>query len=208
MAIANIKLGKQEENLTDVNIRKVIALIEPADVNTKPITKKLACEILCISYNVKRLDTIITKFKDAEEFRNKKIKENKGKPASQEDISYTIKEYMTGTPVAQIAKALFRSAQFVNNILNKNDVPRKPRTQDYFKPELIPDTACRSTFEVGERVYSSRYDSLAVIKSLAQTNPENVYSIYLLDERWNMYAYQPASELASLEHITKLGIKL
>lgn len=204
----NIKLSKQEENLTDANIKKVIALLYPE--TGKSITKTLACQILCISYNVSRLDKIITKFKESEEFRERKSKENRGKPATKDEIDYTIKEYMHGTPVSQISKSLFRGPQFINSILDSHDVPRKPRVQDYFRPELIPDNTVRSEFAIGEKVYSARYDSLALIKALFPQKPgqEKVYSIHLLDEKWNMFAYQPASELASLEPLSAMGIKL
>lgn len=205
---ANIKLSKQEENLTESNIKRVIGLLYPE--TGKGITKTLACQHLCISYNVSRLDKIITKFKEQEEFRARKNKENRGKPATKEEVDYTIKEYMHGTPIAQISKDLFRGTQFINAILDSHDVPRKPRVQDYFRPELIPDSAIRKEFAIGEKVYSARYDSLALIKNLFpnKSNGENVYSVHLLDEKWNMFAYQPASELASLELLAKIGIKL
>ncbi len=204
----NIKLSKQEENLSDANMKKVIGLLFPE--TGKAITKTLACQILCISYNVSRLDKLITKFKEQEEFRDRKNKENRGKPATRDEIDYTIKEYMHGVPVSQISKNLFRGPQFINNILDSHDVPRKPRVQDYFRPELIPDNAVRTEFAIGEKVYSARYDSLALIKALFPQKPggEKVYSIHLLDEKWQMFAYQPASELASIEPLTKLGIKL
>jgi hypothetical protein len=35
-----------------------------------------------------------------------------------------------------------------------------------------------------------------------------IYRIWLLSERWLQSAYQPASELASLEHLRELGVKL
>lgn len=204
----NIKLGKQEENLTDANIKKVISMLEPE--TGKPITKTLACQILCISYNISRLDKIITKYKEAVAFRERKNKENRGKPPSQDEIHYTIKEYMHGTPISQISNSLFRGPQFIKSILESHDVPVKPRVQDYFRPELVPESAMRTEFAIGEKVYSARYDSLAQIKMLfpKKSNGENVYSILLLDEKWNMFAYQPASELASLDSITELGIKL
>jgi hypothetical protein len=204
----NIKLSKQEENLTDANVKKVISLLEPT--SGKAITKTLACQILCISYNVSRLDKIITKYKEAVAFRERKNKENRGKPATKDEIDYTIKEYMHGSPISKISRELFRSPQFLHIILESHDIPVKPRVQDYFRPELVPESAMRTEFAIGEKVYSARYDSLAQIKMLfpKQSNGENVYSIHLLDEKWNMFAYQPASELASLEAITKLGIKL
>ncbi len=201
----SIKIGKAEENLSEANIQKVIGLLE----GEKPITKKLACELLCISYNTTRLGTIIEKHKAAVEFRAKKRAEKRGTPATPDEITYAIKEYLSGATVSSICESLFRSPQFVHSIMEQYGVPRRPATQDYFKPELIPESAVRTEFKDLEKVYSTRYDSLARIDRLVQVvRGENVYAITLLDEKWRMNAYQPASELASLEHITKLGIKL
>lgn len=204
---SNIKLSKQEENLSDTNIKKVIAGLEPE--TGKPITKTLACQILCISYNVKRLDSIVTKFKDQLLYRETQMKAKRGTPATKDDIEYIIKQYMRGESVAQIAKDLYRGTQLVNSVLESNEVPKRPRQQDYFRPELIPDSSIRKEFEIGEKVYSARYDSLAVIKGvLADAQGEKVYSIYLVDDAWQMWAYQPASELASLDNLKKIGINL
>jgi hypothetical protein len=75
----------------------------------------------------------------------------------------------------------------------------------YFLPQLIPEEAIRTNFKVGEKVYSVRYDSLAVIKS--EFKP-GVYLIYLLSEKQQQFAYQPAEELASLEHLRGLGVNV
>lgn len=204
---SQIRMSKQEENLTDTNIKKVLLLLEPEE--GKPITKTLACQILCISYNVKRLDSILTRFKEQLEFRDRQMKANRGKPATPDEVSYIVRQYMRGDPVAQISKELFRGTQFVNAILELHDVPVKPRVQDYFRPELVPESASRKEFAIGERVYSARYDTLAIIKSETKMIAgDKVYSIYLSDDKWQMWAYQPASELASLDCITKLGIIL
>ncbi len=207
MATNTIKLKAQEENLSDANIKKVIGLLEPE--TGKPITKTLACQILCISYNVKRLDMLINKFKEQQEFRTKKLAENRGKPLSPEDRCYIIKEYLAGESMASIAKSLFRGTSIVVNTLEDNNVPIKPRTQDYFKPELIPDALVRKDFSVGEIVYSARYDSLAKIHwETKSVDGDKVYNVFLTDEKWQMHAYQPASELASLQNLRDIGIKI
>lgn len=202
----SIKIGKAEENLSEANMDKVIKLLEAE----KPITKKLACELLCIAYNTKRLGELIEKHKRMVENREAKRAEKRGTAATDEEVSYTISEYLAGTPVSTIAERQYRSTVFVNNIIAKYEVPLKPKAQDYFRPELIPETAMRTEFNIGEKVYSARYDSIARIESMFQISKEgeNVYRILLLDEKWMQSAYQPASELASLEHLTKLGIKL
>lgn len=198
-----IKVKPATENLTEANLEKVIKLLE----QEKPITKKAACEILGIAYNTTRLGTLIEKHKNIVEHRAKRRKEKLGKPADPDEIQYVIKEYLNGASISAISQDLYRGATFIYNILEANAVPVRQRTQNYFKPELIPEPATRSEFALGEKVWSARYDSMARVDALVEEKSEKVYRIYLLDEKWKMNAYQPASELASLEHLTKLGIK-
>ena len=112
---------------------------------------------------------------------------------------------MEGDTVDSISKTLFRGATFINSILQRYAVPIRQRAHSYFRPELIPDAACRSEFQLNEKVYSARYDSLARID---KEFSKGVYRIYLLSDRWLEYAYQPAEELASLEHLRKEGINI
>jgi hypothetical protein len=208
MATKNIKLKPQEEDLSDINIKKVIALMEPKD-GSKPITKTLACQILRISYNTKRLDTIISSFKEKLEMRTRRMAENRGKPATKDDVSYVIREYLASGNVSEIARSLFRGVTFVNNILEEYSVPIKPKTSDYFKPEMIPEALVATEFAIGEKVYSARYDSLAQIKwESSKVNGERVYNIFLLDEKWMQHAYQPASELAKLDKLREAGVSI
>ena len=62
----------------------------------------------------------------------------------------------------------------------------------------------RDEFKVGVKVYSMRYDSLARIDGEFK---KGVYRVFLLSEKQNQFAYQPAEELASLEHLEKLGVR-
>jgi hypothetical protein len=200
-------MSKIEEKLDDANLERVIGLLEPAE-GVKPITKKLACELLNIAYNTTRLGTILTKYKDKKAHEKAKRAANRGKPASDEDVKYVIKEYINGEPVSKVADSLFRSPGFVLRILEEYNVPIRSAGHDYFKPILIPEEAMRSAFTVGEVVYSARYDSTARIEGTFPGKDGSIsYRIWLLREKWLQSAYQPAEELASLEHLTKLGIK-
>lgn len=196
-----------DDKLTDANIERIIALLEPKE--GKPGTKKDACQILGIAYNTTRLATIIDSYKA------KKVKEAerraalRGKPATQDEINYVIQEYLEGNTVDSISKSLYRSAGFVSQLLEKYDVPKRASSQDYFRPELIPEGAMRVKFNVGEVVYSARYDSIARIDA-EQSDPRYgwVYRIWLLADKWKQSAYQEACELASLEHLRTLGVKI
>jgi len=208
--MARKRSALEEEKMTDANILRVIGLLEPKEEGKQPITKKAACEILGMAYNTTRLATIIQQFKDKRERDSQRRAEKRGKPATQDEIQYIISEYLNGETVDSITKSTYRSPQFVKNILDANAVPIRKTSPDYFHPELIPEGAMRERFKVGEVVYSARYDSTARIEAERENHPVHgwVYAIYLLSERWLQYAYQPASELASLEHIRELGVRI
>ena len=197
----------EDERLDDASMDRVIALLEPEE--GKPCTKKEACQILGIAYNVTRLASLIEKYKAGKARDAARRAALRGKPATKDEICFVIQEYLEGNTVDAISKAIFRGAAFVNTILEGHNVPLRARAHDYFKPELIPEGACRDRFTVGERVYSARYDSLAVI----ETEKHDVrygwtYRIWLLSDRWLQFAHQPACELASLEHLRELGVKI
>ena len=196
-----------EDKLTDTNIERVIALLEPKE--GKPGTKKDACQILGIAYNTTRLATIIQSYKDKKAKDAERRSALRGKPATADEINFVIQEYLEGNTVDSISKSLYRSAGFVSQLLEKYDVPKRASSQDYFRPELIPEGAMRTRFAVGEIVYSARYDSIARIDT-EQTDPRYgwIYRIWLLADKWKQSAYQEAHELASLEHLRTLGVKI
>ena len=53
--------AKSYEDLSDVNIKRVLAALEDG------ATKKVACEMLRISYNTTRLNNILTEFQEEQE---------------------------------------------------------------------------------------------------------------------------------------------
>ena len=200
--------AKEDERLDPSNLEKVIALLEPEDTSVKPITKKEACAILNISYNTTRLATLIEKYKEKKAKDAERRAEKRGKPPSAAEIQYVIAAYLEGTAVANIANAIYRGPAFVNRILEINNVPVRASSLNYFQPELIPEGAMRERFKVGQIVYSARYDSTAKIHTEVFQHGNWVYRIWLLSDKWQQFAYQEAAELASLEHIEALGIKL
>ena len=198
----------EEEKMTDANIQRVIDLLEPEE--GAPITKKLACELLGMAYNTTRLGTILQAFKDRKALEKKRRAERRGKPATNEEVTYSISEYLGGEPIDSISKAIYRSQQFVKSILEKHSVTIRAPSHDYFNPELIPDGAVRERFRVGEVVYSTRYDSLAWVDAEIKHDPVHgwTYRCWLPSEKWKQFCYQPASELASLEHLREIGVKI
>lgn len=191
------------EQVTDTNIEKVIALLKAE----KPITKKAACEILGITYNTSRLDTIIRTYQEKREYEREQRAKKRYTPPTEDEINLVVTSSLEGTPKSKIAAQLYRSEQFVTNILNKVQCPKRMPSHDYWHTELIPEAAIRDRFEVGERVWATRYNSMAIIKSEVPSQP-GVYRIWLDAEEWQQFAYQPAYELASLEHLKQQGINI
>jgi hypothetical protein len=199
----------EEELMTGTNIAKVIKLLEPVEEGKKPITKKDACAILGMAYNTTRLGTIIDEYKQKQIRISERKSQLRGKPATQEEKVYIISEYLSGETVDAISKMTYRSSRFIKDILEGNSVPIRVPGSSYFNPELIPDGAVRDRFKIGEVVYSSRYDSVARIDAEQNTAKHGfVYRIWLLAERWQQNAYQEATELASLEHLRQMGVRI
>lgn len=187
-----------DENLTDTAFERVISLLAAE----KPITKKVACEMLRISYNTARLDKLLQTYKDKKDIDAKRRAEKRGTPATKQEITYIIGEYLEGTTIDSICKSLYRGPTFVKNVVEELGLPERSPGHSYFRPELIPDKSVKDRFGLGEKVYSARYASLARIDS-ESINKEGipVYRIYLLHDNQKQYAYQPVYELASLEHL-------
>lgn len=203
------KTQKEIDRMTPQNIERVIDLLDPKLEGAKPISKKDACQILGMSYNTSRLQQILDDYKQKKQ-RERELREQKrGKPADTQEIQYIIREYLTGVSIDQISRGTYRSSPFVKAILEKYQVPLRGTSHDYFRPELIPDGAVRSKFKLGEVVYSARYDSLCRIDHEQFTEKYGwIYRVWLLADKWQEYAYQENYELASLEHLRELGIKI
>jgi hypothetical protein len=203
------KSASEEELMTAANISKVIRFLEPTEEGVKPITKKDACAMLGMSYNTTRLGTIIEDFKKTQARNAERRAALRGKPASKEDVIYIISEYLNGETVDAISKMTYRSPAFIKNILEANAVPIRVPGHSYFNPELVPEGAVRDRFKVGEIVYSARYDSLARIDMETKTEKYGyIYRVWLLAEKWLQSANQEAYELASLEHLRELGVRI
>ena len=201
--------ASEEELMTDANISRVIRLLEPSEEGKKPITKKDACQMLGMSYNTTRLGTIIEEYKQKQVRTAQRKSQLRGKPATQEEKVYIISEYLNGETVDAISKMTYRSSKFIKDVLEGNSVPIRVPGSSYFDPQLIPDGAVRDRFKIGEVVYSSRYDSIARIDAEQKSDKYGfVYRIWLLSDRWLQSAYQEVSELASLEHLRELGVKI
>ena len=200
----------EEELMTDANIAKVIRLLEPTEEGAKPITKKDACQILGMAYNTTRLGTIIEQFKTKQKRTAERKAQLRGKPVTLDEVKFIISEYLEGEPIDSISKSTYRSAAIIKSVLERYSVPIRVAGHSYFDPQLIPDGAVRERFKIGEVVYSARYDSTARIEMEQKDSRHGgwIYRVWLLSDKWLQSAYQPAYELASLEHLREIGVKV
>lgn len=189
-----------EENINDASLERCIKTLEDKG------TKKTCCQILNISYNVSRLDKLIETYKEKKIKDAERRAEKRGKPATKDEISFLIKEYLEGATIDSIGKSLFRGTTFVNRILDDYAVPKRQVSTNYFKPELIPENAVREKFEIGERVWSARYNSIAIINGELVQNGQNIYRCWLAHESQQQFCYQPWWELGSLQKLRDEGI--
>ena len=137
---------KSYEKLDDNNIQRVIDALE----DKSPITKKEACEMLNISYNTTRLGKIINDYEDTKRHRKRMMDKNKGKRATTADLKEMIMGYLTGSPISNIAKRMYRSPAFVKGNLDRIGVPTKVAEGEQFVP---PDECVKYEFEEGEWVW-------------------------------------------------------
>tara|TARA_R100001463_G_scaffold92303_1_gene147054 strand:+ start:135 stop:845 length:711 start_codon:yes stop_codon:yes gene_type:complete len=149
--------AKSYEDLSDVNIKRVLAALEDG------ATKKVACEMLRISYNTTRLNNILTEFQEEQDRIADRKARNKGKPAQQHEIQRAITDYIEGDNITDIAKNLYRSAAFVKGIIDRVGVPRRPVGDEKASEVLLPDACLKEEFHEGEIAWSSRYHMPCII---------------------------------------------
>jgi len=202
------KTELEEERMTDSNLSRVIRLLEPEE-GKKPITKKDACQMLGMAYNTTRLATILEQFKERQRRTAEQRAKLRGKAVTKDEKIFIIQEYLTGSTIDAITKSTYRGVTIVKQVLDEYSVPLRIPGQNYFNPQLIPDGAVRDKFEVGEVVWSARYGSLAKIYS-EKLDPKHghIYHMWLMDDKWRQYCWQPCYELASLQQIRELGVQV
>jgi len=202
------KTELEEERMTDSNLSRVIRLLEPEE-GKKPITKKDACQMLGMAYNTTRLATILEQFKERQRRTAEQRAKLRGKAVTKDEKIFIIQEYLTGSTIDAITKSTYRGVTIVKQVLDEYSVPLRIPGQNYFNPQLIPDGAARDKFEVGEVVWSARYGSLAKIYS-EKLDPKHghIYHMWLMDDKWRQYCWQPYYELASLQQIRELGVQV
>lgn len=187
------------EKLDDATISRVVQLLE----QDQPITKKAACEMLNISYNTARLAKIIQEYKDKIAYQERRFKENRGKPFNDLEAKDLIVGYLSGESIASLARSNYRTTHSVKVFLQKHNLPLRSSDATYQRPDLMPDEMVADSFDVGELVWSSRYNAVAEIR---KQYSDDVYSIWVFGKH-NEFAYQPVWELGKLDILKKLSLR-
>ena len=220
---------RSHEKLSDSNIKHVMQLLDAES----PITKKEACSILNISYNTTRLKTIIEEYVENKEYREKRKAANRGKPASNGEITSIIESFISGTPISDISRFMYRSPAFIKNIVERVGVPRKRTKEERgggYTPFYLPEECVSESFEVGETVWAAQYDQAAIIQKEETTidyeakygaKCYNIYVFELIEWSSDMlvsgwigermggfYSTQIAYDLGSLKHLEAYGVNL
>ena len=218
---------KSYENLTDVNIERVIALLNPTSSTVKAITKKEGCEILNIAYNTARLTKVLADYEERKTYELRRKSINKGKAATAGEIKEAITFYLQGDTVSDISKGMYRSASFVKAILERIGVPQRPasaedRAQNAYLPEscvaeefvekeIVWSAAHHAPAEIKARLDDSKYIALYGVPCYQIYIPEKVdssESLYSNTEVGGFNAYSPAYDLGKLEHLQEYGVDL
>jgi hypothetical protein len=222
MAVKGRVKAKEHENLTEVNIKRVIELLSAE----KPITKKEACEILNISYNTSRLTKIIETYKQEQEDQQRKRAANRGKPPASHEIQAIIEGYLEGNSVTDIGKRIYRPASFVKEVVDMVGVPQRVVGADYRNPVIIPEQCAREEFERGQIVWHARRHCMAIVleqKHNVSDKTNNYYQVFVIEPLEEIpaphYSFFPknleyggffdgayAYDLGSLDHLKQYGV--
>lgn len=214
--------AKEHENLSEENVKKVIELLAAE----KPISKKEACQILNISYNTTRLNKIIEEYKEQVELLARRRAENRGKPATPYEVQAIIEGYLNGDSLSSIAKTIFRSSNFVKEVIDKVGVPQKVVGSDYRTPGIIPEQCVRDTFDKGQIVWHAKRHCMAIVREQQHNvsdKSNKYYQVYVIEPLEEIpgphYSYFPKSleyggffdgayayDLGSLDHLKEYGV--
>lgn len=178
----------QKQEIKESDIRIVIWMLKAGK------TKKACCEQLGISYNTKRLETIIEDFKNKEQ-RIAELKKNRAKtPFTHEEKVSIVQDYNSGESQSKIAERYYTSATRVKNILIEMNTPIRARSKkgEATVSHVIQDLDV--IFKKNDRVFIPKINSFGII-----------CEVY--DEDWIEYYRQPIKrryiELHPLEEARK-----
>lgn len=150
-------------------------------------TKKVACEMIGIAYNTKRLDTLIQEWKDTQERSARLRKEKRRQACSPEELVSMIEDYLDGTSYEDLSKRFYRSTTYIKHKLELSGaLIRCNKTVSPLNPPLLPDECvlldedfrCRERVDL-EVTNQAEYD--AILAGLIEDNhwdKSNITEVY------------------------------
>ena len=181
---------------------EVIAKLEAE----KPITKKLACEMLGIAYNTTRLENLIQEYKDDLDRVKLRKKQVRKEAVTEETVREWAKEYLVnGMPINEIAEFAYRTPLLVKTWLERHGALLPKTSPNPLNPEYVPEACMSSDFEDGELVYVNGYCSFGIIKreiksKTAEAAGYKAYRILLLGDERQHVNYM-SCDICAVEHL-------
>ena len=181
---------------------EVIAKLEAE----KPITKKLACEMLGIAYNTTRLENLIQEYKDDLDRVKLRKKQVRKEAVTEETVREGAKEYLVnGMPINEIAEFAYRTPLLVKTWLERYGALLPKTSPNPLNPEYVPEACMSSDFEEGELVYINGYCSFGIIKreiksKTAEAAGYKAYRILLLGDERQHVNYM-SCDICAVEHL-------
>lgn len=206
---------QDHERIDDAHVEKVIAHLDAG----KP--KKEAYDILNIKSNPTRLSKIIQEYHDRKATEKRIRQSKRGTEVTNSEIQTIIDGSLEGTSITAISKEIFRSTQFVANVIERIGIPRKGTGSwwDRRFETSIPDLCVSDSFDKYEIVWSDKYNGLAIV--LGQEDTVHIYVIEKIEEEapfsingkvytgyGGFHAWQQPEELASLKHLKQYGVDI
>lgn len=192
--------AKEGEDFSKATVLKVISLLEAE----KPITKKVACDMLHIAYNTTRLNTIIENRKEEDKRISTRKKELRGTEVTDAEKAYIISAYLMDASIEDIIDTSFRPSVVIARVLREYHVPARQTSKNY-ESVILPEEGIQEDYEENDLVFSAKYNTTAKVKSCHENG---VYCIWVYG-KYQQWAYQPYWELCSLTKVQKeLGVDI
>jgi hypothetical protein len=172
----------------------------------KPITKKAACEMLGITYNTTRLESLIQEYKDDLERIKLRKQQTRKQAVTEETVREWAKEYLVnGMPINEIAEYAYRTPLLVKTWLERYGALLPKQSPNPLDPEYVPEACMSSDFEEGELVYVNGYCSFGIIKKeikskTAEAAGYKAYRILLLGDQRQFVNYM-SCDICAVEHL-------
>lgn len=167
------------------NIPKSVmeAVVNDLRFAEKKITKKEACSRLGIAYNTARLDKLVDAFLEEKARVEARKMSNRGKKATDYEISTMIEMFLEREPLTAISERLCRGTAFIKSTLSRLGIPVREADKDYFNPQILDPEFQFEELAQGTVVYSAKHQEIGTVKTKCPSKGETGYWVYLASEQ-------------------------